>query len=80
MNKFILIFAFAALCFSGCKKDIVPPPDPGLGIESTSASPYSSGAQVSSLDKIADDSAKKATTDSVLIATDLQKTNKGIVE
>lgn len=80
MNKFILFLAFAALCFSGCKKDVVPPPDPGTGVESPVITPYSSASRASSLNKVVTNSEGKSAADSVRISTDQQKIYKGIVE
>ncbi len=80
MNKFILFFAFAALCFTGCKKDVVPPPDPGIGVESTAITPYNSRSRVSSLSKVINNSEGKSTADSVRISTDQEKTYRGTVE
>lgn len=80
MNKFISIIAFAALCFTGCKKDIVPPPDPGIGIESTSISPYGSMAGISSLNKVVNDSVEKSPSDSVRVSAVERITLRGAAE
>ena len=80
MNKFILFLAFAALFFTGCEEDVVPPPDPGIGVESSVITPYRSSARASSLNKVVTNSEGKSAADSVRISTDQQKIYKGIVE
>lgn len=80
MNKFILFFAFAALCFTSCEKDVVPPPDPGIGVESPAIKPYSSVSRASSLNKVVDESEGKSSADTVRISTDQVKTYRGTVE
>lgn len=80
MNKFILLFAFAALCFTGCKKDVVPPPDPGIGVESSVVTPYRSTSRVSTLNEVVDKSEGKSPADTVRISTDQVKTYRGTVE
>jgi hypothetical protein len=80
MNKFILFFAFAALCFTGCKKDVVPPPDPGIGVENPAVTPYRSVSRVSTLNKVVAEPEGKSPADTVRISTDQVKTYRGTVE